>query len=448
MISSNFLSGLYIVPVLAFLILIHEFGHYFAARKCGVKVEEFGIGIPPRAKGWERNGMIWSLNWIPFGGFVRVKGEDGANAESDSMNAKSPLQRAFFLAAGAGMNLLLAVVLMILVVGVKGISHQNVYVNAVSDGSPAKKAGWLEGDRIAEISGKRVGLVDDVTNATSNSAGQPMTVTIERRGKLIDTTLIPRENPPKNQGRVGIGLAYPTQSNVIVANVLPGSPAALAGMQTGDRFVSINSRPVTDFFVIQHELSRYEGFTAPIQYERGGSVVDAKLAVPTIDPAADVFTAVGMQKLVADPIFERIPAVKVVPRGFQEAYGATVRMIHGIKQLFSSRENLKQIAGPVGMGQLTSELVQNSPFPVWYVLANLMIILSLNLALLNLLPLPALDGGRLLFVLIEVLRGGRKIAPEKEGLVHFAGLVILIGFMFVVGFFDVSRLIGGRSFLP
>lgn len=200
--------------------------------------------------------------------------------------------------------------------------------------------------------------------------------------------------------------------------------------------------------MIQHELTRYEGFTAPIQFERNGAVTETKLAVPTIDPGADIFTAVGMQKLVADPIFERIPALKVVPRGFQEAYGTTVRMIHGIKQLFSSRENLKQIAGPVGMGQLTSELVQNSPFPVWYVLANLMILLSLNLAILNLLPLPALDGGRLLFVLIEVLRGGRKIAPEKEGLVHFAGLVILIGFMFVVGFFDVSRLIGGRSFLP
>jgi regulator of sigma E protease len=113
-----------------------------------------------------------------------------------------------------------------------------------------------------------------------------------------------------------------------------------------------------------------------------------------------------------------------------------------------SRENLSQVAGPVGMGQLTSELVETSPFPLWVTLANLAIILSLNLAVLNLLPLPALDGGRLFFVLIEVLRGGRKIAPEKEGIVHFAGLVVLIGFMFVVGFFDVNRLIDGRSFIP
>jgi regulator of sigma E protease len=123
-------------------------------------------------------------------------------------------------------------------------------------------------------------------------------------------------------------------------------------------------------------------------------------------------------------------------------------MVKSIRELFSSRENLSQIAGPIGMGQLTSELVEESPFPLWVTLSQLAILLSLNLALLNLLPLPALDGGRLLFVLLEVIRGGRKIAPEKEGLVHFAGLVVLIGFMFVVGVFDVNRLMDGKSFLP
>ena len=104
MFSDAFANGLWIVPVLAVLILVHELGHFFAARACGVKVEEFGIGIPPRLFGWTRNGVIWSINAIPFGGFVRVKGEDGSNVEPDSMNAKPPHQRAFFLAAGAGMT--------------------------------------------------------------------------------------------------------------------------------------------------------------------------------------------------------------------------------------------------------------------------------------------------------------------------------------------------------
>ena len=118
------LSWFYIIPILGFLIFIHEVGHYVAARMCGVKVEEFGMGIPPKLFGWVRNGVVYSVNAIPFGGFVRVKGEDGENVESDSMNAKSPAQRAFFLSAGIIMNILFAVFLMILVVGIKGRAAQ------------------------------------------------------------------------------------------------------------------------------------------------------------------------------------------------------------------------------------------------------------------------------------------------------------------------------------
>jgi regulator of sigma E protease len=114
----------------------------------------------------------------------------------------------------------------------------------------------------------------------------------------------------------------------------------------------------------------------------------------------------------------------------------------------TSSDQWDQVAGPIGMGQITSEALDASPLPAWVTLTRIAIVLSLNLALLNLLPLPALDGGRLLFVAIEILRGGRRIAPEKEGVVHLIGFVLLIGFMFVVAFYDVDRLLDGRSFLP
>lgn len=448
MFSSGFLNGLYIIPILGVLIVVHELGHFFAARRCGVKVEEFGIGIPPRIKGWTRNGVIWSINAIPFGGFVRVKGEDGANTDSDSMNSKGPAQRAFFLTAGVAMNLLLAVVLMIAVVGIKGVAHQNIYVNGTAAGSPAAKAGWLAGDRIAAINGKPVKSSDDVSTASVNNAGSAMEVTIERRGKLIDTVVTPRTNPPKGQGRVGISLVQRYYGQIFLDTVVPGSPAAKAGLQNGDQLVSINNRPADDSYVVETELNRFGGFSVPVQYERAGQTYTASIDVPQVGPSADLFEAVGFHKITAKPVFEKVGLLHVVPRGFKEAYSATVQMIHGIKQLFSSKDNLSQVAGPIGMAQLTSELIQQSPFPVWYSIANLSIILSLNLALLNLLPLPALDGGRLFFVLIEVLRGGRKIAPEKEGLVHLAGLVLLIGLMFVIGFFDINRIVDGRSFLP
>jgi regulator of sigma E protease len=124
------------------------------------------------------------------------------------------------------------------------------------------------------------------------------------------------------------------------------------------------------------------------------------------------------------------------------------QMLSGIRDLVTGRAPLDQIAGPLGMGQITSEIVGASPLPLWVTLAQLAILLSLNLAVLNLLPLPALDGGRLLFVIVEVLRGGKKLAPEREGIVHVAGLILLLGFMVIVLVLDALRIYEGRSFLP
>lgn len=446
--SSDFFNGLYIIPILALLILIHEFGHFFAARMCGVKVEEFGIGIPPRLFGVMRKGVLWSVNAIPFGGFVRVKGEDGKNMEPDSMNAKRPGQRAFFLAAGAGMNVVLAIFLMILVVGIEGISHSSVYISGVNGGSPAAKAGWADGDRIVEINGKRIENAEEIRTETSRHAGDEITVTIERRGKLVDTKLIPRENPPEGEGRVGVLLTSRAIGDLTLLEVVPNSPAAEAGLQAGDRFVSINNREVTDDFVLATELNRFIGTSVPVVVERDGQEISTSITVPSARGNEDLTLTTGFATLKLVPVFEKVPALKVVPRGFEEAYNTTRQMIYGLKELFSSRENLEQVAGPVGMGQLTSELVDESALPLWVTLANIAIVLSLNLALLNLLPIPALDGARLFFVLIEVLRGGRKIAPEKEGLVHLAGMVVLIGLMFVIAFSDVRRIVSGDTFLP
>lgn len=448
MFSDAFASGLWIIPVLAVLILVHEFGHYFAARRCGVKVEEFGIGIPPRLFGWTRNGVIWSINAIPFGGFVRVKGEDGENMEPDSMNAKPPLQRAFFLSAGAAMNILFAVLLMFLVLGVKGDLHSSVYINGINPGSPAARAGWQAGDRIVKINGSSVETTTEVSNLTREYGDRQMTVTIERRGELIDTVVVPRKNPPEGEGRVGVGLVQENVGIIQVDQVAAGSTAEQAGIQVGDQIVSVNDRPIEDFFSLQTELTRFNGSDVPVIVRRGDALLSTTLSVPAVGQNEDVIMAVGMPTMRQIPVFEKIPWTQIIPRGFEESFNATKSMLQQIRTMLTDREALSQVAGPIGMGQITSELVRESPLPTWYVLAQLSILLSLNLAVLNLLPLPALDGGRLFFVLIEFVRGGRKISPQKEGMVHFAGLVILIGLMFFIAFRDVDRIIGGHSLLP
>lgn len=445
--SQGFLNGLYIIPILAVLILVHEFGHFFAARSVGVKVEEFGIGIPPRIKGWVWDGVLWSINWIPFGGFVKVLGEDGKSTDPRSMNAKAPLQRAFFLVAGSGMNFILAVLLSVLVVGVQGVSSSNVYIGSVVPNSPAAKAGWQEGDRIVEVGGVPVQSADDVGRSARDFAGNPMSVVLLRNGKEIDTTVVPRANPPANQGPTGVGVSEALVSDVKATGVADGSPAATAGFQPGDTIVSIDGVDVMDQFAVAGAFEAASGRTAPVVVNRGGSERTLSLAVPHLDRNSNLQQATGLTfKLY--PIFAHVPPLQVIPRGLSDALSQTGQMLAGLRDLVTGHAPLGGIAGPIGMGQITSEVLQSSPLPKWVTLSQIATLLSLNLAILNLLPLPALDGGRLLFVLIEMVRGGKRVAPEREGIVHLAGLVILLGLMFIIAFLDVGRLLGGRSFLP
>lgn len=448
-VSSN---ALYIIPILAILIIVHELGHYVAARICGVKVEEFGIGIPPRVFGKERNGTIWSINAIPFGGFVRVKGEDAGDMSDDSMNSKSPAQRAFFLTAGVAMNLLLAIVLMIAVIGFQGVPHSSVYIHSaagsVAAGSPAAKAGWIPGDRIVRMNGEAVETIEEVAAFTRGHAGQEIFVTIERAGQYIETSVVPRENPPEGQGAVGIGLTDFTVGSLNIDEVASGSPAEAAGLLPGDVITEINGRVVSDVFVLDTELRRFSGYDVPIVIARGEERLSTVLSVPVIAGTADPLLLTGLSTLAFAPIYESVPPLQVIPRGFEEAWNTTTQMLSGLRQLFTSTDTLRDVSGPIGMAQATGEIVDASSLPLWVTLARLAILLSLNLAILNLLPFPALDGGRLVFVVLEILRGGRKIAPEKEGLVHFAGIVVLLGVMFIVAFSDIQRLVDGRSFIP
>ena len=445
--SQGFLNGLYIVPILAILILVHEIGHFSAARAIGAKVEEFGIGFPPRIKGWMRDGVLWSINWLPFGGFVKVMGDDGKSDDPGSINNKSPLQRAFFLVAGSAMNFLLAIVLMIIVVGAQGISQSSTYIASVEPDSPAAAASWQPGDRIVEVAGVPVEGSGDISAHSREFADVPMSVVIERGGQRIDTTVTPRSNPPAGQGATGVTISEVAVANLDVKSLTADSPLADSGLQPGDTIVSIDGQPITDAFKLQSALASSSDKTVPVVVKRGTEESTLDVAFPALDENSDMLAQLGLD-LTVQPIFERVPLLQVIPTGVAQAWEQTGQMLGGLRDLFTGRAPLNQIAGPLGMGQATSEIVSASPLPLWVTLANLAILLSLNLAVLNLLPLPALDGGRLLFVIIEILRGGKKVAPEREGVVHFTGLVLLVGAMVIIFVLDALRIHEGKSFLP
>ncbi|HEX2282325.1 MAG TPA: M50 family metallopeptidase, partial [Thermomicrobiales bacterium] len=232
-----------------------------------------------------------------------------------------------------------------------------------------------------------------------------------------------------------------------VEAVAAGSPASEAGFQPGDRIVTLGSEPITDPYALQFALTSASGSTIPVEVARGSEQITVSLVVPRLDEEGDLLQQLGLN-LAIEPRFERIPLGSIIPVGVAQAWEQSGLMLSGIRDLVTGRAPLDQIAGPLGMGQITSEIVSASPLPLWVTLAQLAILLSLNLAVLNLLPLPALDGGRLLFVIVEILRGGKKLAPEREGIVHVAGLILLLGFMVIVLVMDALRIYEGRSFLP
>lgn len=370
------LSGLTIlavIPILGFLIFVHELGHFLAARWMGVRVREFGFGYPPRMlKLFERNGVEYTLNWLPLGGFVKMVGEQDDFDSPGSLAAAPPLRRAVVLAAGSFMNVVTAVVLFAVLLAVVGVPHLTVdpaglrvQIEAVAPDSPAAAAGLQVGDVFLSIDGVEVFGPENVSNAIRAGAGRPVTIVVERAGRPLTVSVVPRlpaEIPP-GQGAIGVRIAPIIPPDAVTRERMGIGQALVAGTTYTIRFIGL----------------MLEGLSGLL---RG---------------------LFGQQS--------------AVPEG--------------------------GVGGPVAIARITAEVARQG----WADLIELTAILSLNLAVINLLPIPALDGGRLFFVLIEAIRR-KRIPPEKEALVHLAGFALLLGLMALITVVDVQNWLAGRPALP
>ncbi len=339
------------VIVFSLLVFVHEFGHFLTAKLTGVLVEEFGFGYPPRLLDlgtWQ--GTRITLNALPLGGFVRMN-EDDPTVEG-SLARKSRKVRALVLASGALMNLLLAIVLYsssFMLGALTPVEAPGAGIYYVAPRSPAEAANLQPGDTIVEINDEEIQDVTEVIEIISDNVGQPIILVVRREGEVLPpVTVTPRQDPPPNEGALGVALDLPL-------------------------------------------------------------------------------------------VRERYPVWEAVPKGFAAVYN-TIRSIFYIIR-GAIRQDLPmplQVTGPIGIYQHTAEVAKTGLER----LIEFTGFLSLNLFLINLLPLPALDGGRLLFVVLEWLRGGEKIPPEKEALVHAMGMAVLLAFMLVITYFDYQRYFG------
>lgn len=352
-----FISIVAVIFVFALIVLAHELGHFTAAKLSHVKVEEFGLGYPPRLFGIKRGETTYSINLIPLGGFTKMAGEEDPKVPG-SLASKSRKTRIFVLAAGALVNAILPVLLFSIALMLPHtVVTGTVVVNQVAPDSPAAQAGMQVGDVILSVNGHKVNNTGDLGLYTQLNLGREMRVELRRPdGSTVTVRETPRWKPPADQGATGIQVGY--------------------------------------------------------------------LGDPTV-------------ARVSEPFW------RAIPHGVVQTWQTLVLFKNGILGLIFGAQGLA-VTGPVGIAQLTGEAAQQGVS----VLLQFAGFLSLNLAIINILPLPALDGGRIVFVLIEWVRGGRRISPRTEGIVHLLGFALLIALAIAITYQDIARIISGGSVVP
>jgi regulator of sigma E protease len=345
--------------VLGPLVFFHELGHFIVAKLARIRVEEFGLGYPPRLVRLAKRGDTeYTLNILPLGGFTRLSGEDDPTAP-DSFASKSAPARIATLVAGSGMNFIVAALLLAFLFSWYGVPTpvptEGVTIESVVAASPAGRAGLQSGDVLIRMDDRPVDDMGEFRTYVQANAGREIGLTVRREGEVLPQPIqvVPRVNPPSNEGALGILIQSP----------------------------------------------------------------------PTV--------------------VTRYPLYESVPLGFRYTFQIIGLMGEQFGEMLRGRVK-PDFAGPIGIASITSEAAKTGIENVLYLAA----LLSVNLAILNLLPFPALDGGRLMFVFAEVLRGGRRVDPAKERFVHLVGIAILLSLMVVISFFDLQRVLTGGFGAP
>jgi regulator of sigma E protease len=411
-------------------------GHFIAAKRAGVKVEEFGIGIPPRLFGIKRGETTYSVNAIPIGAFVKAAGENDPTVPR-SLAGKGPWTRLGIYAAGPLVNIFLAFVLLSVFLGlpVSFISGDGLMVHSVAANSSAEEAGIEPGDIILEVEGQSVhrwGDMQDIVNSVEE--GTEITLLLQRNGQETQIRLKPKFDPELQRRIIGVLLCWN-----MVTQTEEGSPAYEAGIRADDTILSINEQAVYSDESMSNVLrSVAEGEKINVVLLRGGNVTAASLI------NVDYETLPGAELQWVDGTHieqERLPVWRAVYSGARYIIYMPVLIIEAIPLMIESPD--LALVGPIGAGQLTVEVVRSSGFSNILFMAA---IISLGLGIFNLFPIPPLDGGGMLVALIEGFRHGKRLSTRTVRLAHYVGTALLIAIMVLVTFSDVYRLISGKGF--
>ena len=435
-----FESFWWLLVLLGVMIIIHELGHYWAAVLCDVKVDVFSVGFGPRLFGFRRGETDFRFSAILFGGYVKMTGEQPGEGPSDDPRAfsnKPRWQRLIIVFAGPFMNVILAVALLTGLYMVRYYKPSDSYMQAVigyvDENSPAAQAGVQKGDRVIEIDGRKNPSWDDLKEAESFNANRAISVTVERGGGTITTSLTPGLDED-----IGVGFAgWREDNDVEIGSVRVDSPADKAGIQQGDVIVSANGSPIRSSYGLPKLVEQNKGKPIELVYER-----DGKRETVTVTPHQENID--GKQRWLMGVTIA--PKRELTSLGFADALGLSVEtnaryatvILRFFRGLVERRMSPKSLEGPIGIARMSRNAARQGVFEF----CLLMAMVSLNLAVVNLLPIPVLDGGMILLLLLE-MTVRRDLSLQVKEMMFRVGFVFLLAVMAFVIYNDISKTASG-----
>jgi regulator of sigma E protease len=417
-----------IIIVLGFLVFAHESGHFFVAKLFRVRVLVFSLGFGKRLFGFRHGATDYRVSLVPLGGYVRMAGdtpEENQPANPEEFLSKPKWQRFLILVAGPFMNIVIAIAFMaaISMVGSESIIVRPI-IGEVTPGKPAARAGLLPGDRIVAINGEAVNDFDDMRLAIGTRSGTPLRIDYVRNGQSRTTTLTP-EPEDSEYGPVGRAGIRP-YLDTTVGRVKAGSPAAAAGLRTGDRIIAVNGHPVSQLSELDVWFDGAKKRPIALDVARGAERFHTTLAAIAFDPTdpyRGFIPPTEVKKLTL------IPAIK---DSIHQNWKMLRYAFIAIGRLFRSEGSVKELSGPISIARISGDAVRHG----WFNTIALMALISMQLGVMNLLPIPVLDGGHIMILLIEGV-ARRDLSLRVKERIQQVGFAVLAALMIVVIYNDV-----------
>src|SRR5579864_3485283 len=437
--NSVFISIISVAVILGFMILIHEFGHYAVAKLLGVRVEQFAIGFGKRLIGFRKGETDYRINAIPLGGYVKMSGENPMDARSDDprefMN-HSRWHRFLIAIAGPTMNILLAIVLLTTVYMVHyeypAVYDEQPVIGWVLKDTPAAKAGFQVGDRITRIEDLENPTWEQVELKEALNPGQPLSVEIDRGGKTIEKTMVPEATGVDQIGYAGWA---PKESTVVITDLVGGMPAEKAGLKEGDQILFVDGKPVPALASMVESLKITKDKPIAITVLRSG-----QQKTFTVQPVlSDKWYRIGIGSMQMK--VKTLPFAEAMKLSLHENRQNALLILELVKKMAQRKISMRSIEGPIRIGQAAGEAARRKG---WTPLMSLTAAISLNLGIFNLLPIPILDGGVILFLAIEGLMR-RDISMNIKERVYQAAFVFLVLFAVMVIYNDLMKTIPGLA---